>query len=258
MKNYFSILILILVISCQSESSTFRDDISIEISLYEDSGVKKASAMPVLADSELIPYKRRFEYLLLNIPEIHEFGRIKERDSINSLYPDTTEIKRIYLEEYCRDRNLVSYFEETSAAITNPDFQREKTYTVEELMEITSKFFYCDQVNPDTSVQMHVCIGINGLNETNVEKDYTLLAAFCYEAIFSDLDNDDSQIRNAYVSEKKESCEQFRKNITTLDKYLEDVKLDVFSRMKSNSTLKEKLLAYYELNKNNLAFVIVY
>ena len=103
---------------------------------------------------------------------------------------------------------------------------------------------------------MHVCIGINGMKETQWEKDYTLVAAFCFEAIFNDLDNEDSQIRGAYVSEKNESSVQFRKNITTLDKYLEDVKLDLFTRMKNNAILKEELLTYYELNKNNLAFII--
>jgi hypothetical protein len=128
---------------------------------------------------------------------------------------------------------------------------------VDELMEVASKFFYCDKVNPDTSVQSHVCIGINGLKEIKWEKDYTQLAAFCYEAIFTDLDKDNSKIDESYTSEKKLAREKYRKNITTLDKYLEDVKLDLFNRMKNSTTLKEELWAYYELNNNNLSFKIV-
>lgn len=213
--------------------------------------------MPVLADGELTPYARRFEYLLMNVPEIFQAGKIKVRDSINSLYPDTVEIRRTYLEAFCSDEKLVNYFEESAAAVTNPDFQREKKYTVDELMEVASKFFYCDEVFPDTTVQMHICIGFNGVSEAKWEEDYTLLAAFCFEAIFDDMYSDSSQIRPTYSSVKEESCEQFRSSITTLDKYLLDVRTDVFSRMKSNATLKERLLAYYELNKSNLAFEIV-
>jgi hypothetical protein len=154
------------------------------------------------------------------------------------------------------DKKLVAYFEETIAPINNPAMKIGKTYSVDELMEVASKFFYCDQVNPDTTVQSHVCIGINGQRETKWKKDYTLLAAFCYEAIFSDFDKDTSQVSEAYGTEKKKSCERFRKNITTLDQYLEEVKLDLFENMKNNVVLKKVLLDYYELNKANLAFRI--
>ena len=257
MKKSIFIIILIAGISCKKEKSLIRDNISIDLSIYQDENKTKASAMPELkAGSELMVYKRRFEYLLMNIPEIHRPDRIKERDSINTLYPDTSKIKQIYLDLYNGDKKLVQYFEETYAPIKNPNLQRDKIYSVDELMKVASIFFYCDQVNPDTSIQMHVCIGINGMKETKWEKDYTILAAFCFEAIFNDLDNEESKIRSAYVSEKKESSEQFRKNISTLENYLEDVKLDLFNRMKSNAKLKEKLLAYYELNKNNVAFKI--
>jgi hypothetical protein len=257
MKQFIFILILLTGISCQNEKSIFRDSISIELSTYEDGNKTKAFGMPELrAGSELMTYKRRFEYLLMNIPEILHPSKMKERDSINALYPDTSKIKQLYLDRYCGDQKLVSYFEETYTAIKNRDLKKDKTYSADELMKVASIFFYCDQVNPDTSIGMHVCIGINGMKETKWEKDYTLLAAFCFEAIFTDLDNDNSQIRDAYVSEKKESSEQLRKNFATPEQYLEDVKSDVFNRMENNVTLKEKLLAYYELNKNNVVFTI--
>ncbi|HYG50330.1 MAG TPA: hypothetical protein VD905_05475 [Flavobacteriales bacterium] len=202
-------------------------------------------------------YKGRFDYLLLNISEIHLPSKAEERNAIFNLYPKKSKIKKLYLEKYIQDKKLAAYFEEAIAPINNPKTAINKTYSADELMEVASKFFYCDRVNPDTSVQSHVCIGINGLKEAKWEKDYTLLAAFCYEAIFADLDKDTSQISEAYTNEKKISCQKYRKNITTLEKYLEDVKLDFFNRMKSNAVLKAKLLTYYELNKANLAFRIL-
>ncbi len=258
MKKYLSLLILISCISCQTKKSIIEENVSLEISVYEENGVQKASAMPELnPESELNKHKRRFEYLLMNVSKMHQPEALKERTEIWNLYPDTLKLKQLYLDKFIQDEKLVNYFEETNVPIANPDVEITKTYTQEELMEVASKFFYCDQLLPDTIVQFHICIGINGVKETKWDKDYTLLAAFCYEAIFNNLDKDSSQIEKSSSTEKKIASEQFRKNITTLDKYLEDVRLDLFSRMKNNAILKQELLAYYELNKNNLAFKII-
>jgi hypothetical protein len=258
MIKYLFLLILIPGISCRAQNSIVSDNVTIKLYTYEEHNEVKAAAMPEIKDgSKLNLYKRRFEYLLMNISEIHSPEKASERNEIFKLYPDTLKLKQNYLQKYANDKKLVSYFEETYAPICNQNFQNKNVFTEDELMEVASKFFYCDQINPDTTVQSHVCIGINGIGEADWKKDYTLLSAFCFEAIFNNLDLETSQIRESYYFEKKESCQQFKRNITTLDKYLEDVKLDLFTRMKNNATLKEKLLAYYELNKNNLAFQII-
>jgi hypothetical protein len=258
MKKHLFILFLISAFSSRAQNSVIRDHVTLDVSTYESENKTKASAMPeIKKGSKLMPYKRRFDYLLMNISEIHLPEKSDERDKIFNLYPDTSKLKSLYLEKYIQDKKLVSYFEEAVAPINNPEINRNKTYTTDELMEVASKFFYCDKVNEDTTVQSHVCIGINGLSETKWKKDYTQLAAFCYEAIFTDFDKDSSRIDESYSSEKKISCRKYRKNMTTMDKYLEDVKLDLFNRMKNNPALKEELLAYYELNKSTLAFKII-
>lgn len=208
-------------------------------------------------ESELTKYKGRFYYLLMNVPEIHLPEKHKERTKLSKLYPDTIKIQQLYLKKYSQDKKLAGYFEETFAPIKNPGLQISKAYTANELMEVASKFFYCDKVNSDTSVQAHVCVGLNGIKEAKWKKDFTLLEAFCYEGIFNDFDNDSSRIWESFVSEKKKSCEQYRMNITTLDQYLEDVKLNLFERMKNNNSLKKELLEYYELNRSNLALKII-
>lgn len=258
MIKYFSIIIMILSASCQVNKSIIKDNVSIKIYQYEYQNEIRASAMPELkAGSQLKLYKRRLEYLLLNISEIHLQNKTEERNEIFKLYPDTSKIKRLYLKKYTQDKKLAKYFEETIAPIVNPNLKISKVYTMGELMEVASKFFYCDKVAPDTSVQAHVCIGLNGVKEANWEKDYTLLEAFCYEGIFNEFDNESSPLWDSFVFEKSIACQKYRASISTLDKYLEDVKLNLFERMMNNEILKKSLLAYYELNKNNLAFRIV-
>lgn len=240
-------------------SSIIAENVFIEVYLYTDNGVNKASGMPqIKRESNLWPYKRRFDFLLLNTPAIHQPNNFKMRNNIFSLYPDTSKMKRMYMDKLISDEKLTDYFEEVAAAIVDSNYRITKTYTVDELIEVASKFFYCDKVNADTTVQSHVCIAFNGLSEVIWEKDYILLSAFCFEAIFNDFDKDSSQIHEAYSSEKKLACQKYRSNITSLDNYLRDVKLELFNRMKNNTTLKESLLQYYELNKSNLAFAIVH
>lgn len=258
MKKYLFVLVLFSYIHYHAQNTAIKDHVIIKVYTSQDGNETKGAPMPELKEkSILINYQRRFDYLLINVPEIHSLGKFKERKEIFDLYPDTLKMKRLYLEAITNDKKLAGYFEEAAAPITHAHAKAKKTYTVNELTDVASKFFYCDKVNPDTSVQSHVCIGINGLKETKWKKDYTLLAAFCFEAIFNDFDKDTSRISKAFDAEKSKSCKQYRDRITTLSKYLEDVKLDLFNRMKNNTALKEELLAYYELNKKNLAFEII-
>lgn len=258
MTKYLTLLILLSGISCQAQRSIIRDHVTIEVSTYQEGNETKASAMPELkSSSELAKYKRRFEYLLINVSEIHTPGKAKERNDIWKLYPDTTKLKRLYLNKYAEDKKLNRYFDETARYIKNPEKARAISYTEDELMEVASKFFYCDKVLQDTVVQAHVCVGLNGVKEANWEKDYILLQAFCYEAIFSQFDTDTSQIWDSFVAEKRKSTDKFKTTITSLDQFLEDVKLQLFQRMKNNETLKTELLAYYEKNQTNLAFRII-
>jgi len=255
-KTLLSIL-LIFGSFLSSDEFSIEDHIIIKIYPYEFKNEMRAAAMPELkADSELMKYKRRFEYLLINIPEIHLFEKMQERAEIGKLYPDTMEIKRLYLEKYAQDKRLVRYFEETVASITNLNFEIKKSYSIVELMEVASKFFYCDKVLPDSSIQSRVCVGLNGVKEANWEKDYTLLEAFCYEAIFNEFDSEDAKIWDIFISKKQESSQHFKMNITTLNQYLEDVKLAVFESMENDEVLKQELLDYYKLNRGNLAFRI--
>jgi len=257
--KFLYLLFLTFCISCQTQKSIVGENISIKIYLYEVNNETKASAMPeISADSELKKYKKRFDYLLINVSEIHLKEKQEERNKIFDLYPDTSEIKRLYLEKFSRDKRLIMYFEETFAPISNPTIERTKSYSIDELMEVCSKFFYCDKVNEDSSIQAHVCVGLNGVKEAKWKKDYTLLEAFCYEGIFTQFENENTQIWDTFISEKKKSSEQHKTNISTPEQYLEDVKLELFERMRNNETLKKELLEYYELNKSNLAFTIVY
>lgn len=257
-RLFFFILLLTIFISCKTQNKVIKENITIKIYPYEVDNEIKASAMPELnLTGDILKYKRRFEYIILNIPEFHSDQMFEERIRLFNLYPDTLIMKELIFEKYLNDEKFSLYFEQMYKAIKKPKLKNKISFTSDELMEVASKFFHCDKVNPDTTIQSRVCVGLNGVSELKWEKDVTLIAAFCYEAIFNDFSKDKSKISEVWDIEKKNATEYFRANITSLENYLEDVKQDLYKRMRVNNLLKEELLTYYELNKNNLAFIII-
>jgi hypothetical protein len=248
---------MLIAVSCKNEAAVISDNVEIEIFTYQTDGQTKASAMPkIRSNSKLNDYSRRYDYLLINLSKIHSPQKAKKREKIWSLFPDTIELKNRYLKEFAIDKKLERYFQRSSNAINNSNPVNKPSFSTEELMEVASKFFYCDQVFPDTTIQSHICIGLNGINEAKWKKDYVLLEAFCYEAIFYNLDKEYSEIDETYSFEKFQACEKLKPQIKSLSSYLNEVKTDLFERMKNNNVLKEKLLEYYYQNKTNLAFEI--
>jgi hypothetical protein len=246
-----------LLCACSSGKKIIEQHVGIDIYTYEDQGNVKAAAMPELKnESSLQVYSLRFDYLLINVSEIHGIDKVQQRYDIWSLYPDTVQLSRLYLNEFSGDKKLRKLFKESYLAIENPNRKKKTSYSEEELMTVASKFFYCDDVLPDTTVRMHICVGLNGIKEADWEKDYTLLEAFCYEAIFHDMDLDNSVVDTELSSVKKEATNKFRPTFTTKEAFLENVKLEVFEKMKRSLILRQSLLEYYRSNSDNLVFEI--
>ncbi len=257
MKNLKFLSILVMCVSCQTYKSILKDNVAITIHTHENKGIKSASAMAeIKQNSMLYNYKLRFDYLLVNKAQINQKSSNKERTKIFNLYPDTIKLRSFYLENLSKDKQLKKYFIETYTANEHTDSKRLNVFSQLELMNVASKFFYCDKVLPDTSIQSHICIGINGTKEAKWNKDYTLLEAFCYEAIFDDLNKDSSQVYTDFYNTYNESCTQYISNIKSLDEYLLNVRTSVFNKMENSVVLKQMLMKYYAQNKNNLAFRI--
>lgn len=253
--NFLFFLIFTPLISCGIQHSVIENNVEIEVYTQNENGNIVASAMPKLrSDRQLNSFHRRFEYLLINVSKIHSPEKANKRKEIWSLYPDTIELKKRYLQEFTSDKKLEKYFQLTASALTKDGHGKISSFSSTELMEVASLFFYCDKVFPDTTIQSHVCIGLNGITEANLQKDYTLLEAFCYEAIFNDFEKDVSVIDDSYSRNKRIACLKYKSTINSLDQYLLDVRKELFELMKNDSILKESLLNYYERNKNNLSF----
>ena len=255
MLKYLFLFLSFNLFSQYNPKSLIKENVSIKIYTYQQKGETKASAMPQLrADSELLPYARRFEYLLINDSEIHLPEKANERKVVWNLYPDTNALKSRYLKKFSNDKVLGEYFSVAYSHVQTTDQKGKMTVSEGELLEVASKFFFCNRVLPDTSVQAHVCVGLNGVAEANWKRDYTLIEAFCYEAIYTSIDQDNSELWSEFITNKKRSAENYRAKIESLDDYLHSVKIDLFETMKNSETLRKCLLDHYKKNEGNLAF----
>lgn len=185
---------------------------------------------------------RRYEYLIAN--------RI-DNDSIMSVIKDTAKAKRVFY-RLLNKKQFQTYFY-TTFYKRNQDAV---IFTEKELMKIASRFFLMEK--NDNRFRTRVCIGINGLDNPDLkEKDYTILEAIVFEAIFEEITD-----KNIDEIDFMNNLDQYSKTaITTLDKTITDslavVRASVFNAMANDEALKTYLLSYLDENKDNIALNIV-
>lgn len=231
----------------------------IEVRVYPNTNEMNGGATAMVELAKSIPlwdYHRRFDYLILNTPVIHAPENGKWRSELFSLYPDTVALKKAYVSALTDDTVLQTYFQTTQKAILDPHSTDKSVYDRETLFEVASRFFYCDKVNSDSTVQAHVCIGINGVKDSTWKNDYTLLAAFCYEAIFNDFDQEFSMIDVAFTENKSGATEENRTQLNNKEEFLRLVRNDLYSKMAEDQRLQKVLLSYYRKHKADLCFRI--
>lgn len=237
--------------SCQIASQ-----LHIDIQTFEQNGVQKAGAMASHSPkSAYSAYKRRFDYIILNAPKIHAPDQAEARKKLLGLYPDTLELKAEYLRILIQDSTLSTNVLTMMRAIAaNGVGQPKAPFSKAQFFEVASRFFLLDSISPKGKIQTHICIGINGQQELVNSSQFHLLAAFCYEAIFTDFDKEVSVIDEVFEIHRQELSEiilkdKKRNRISFYQQVL-------FQKMASDAVFQEALLKYYELNRNNLAFEI--
>lgn len=229
----------------------------IDIQTFEQNGVQKAAAMASHSPkSAYSAYKRRFDYIILNAPKIHAPDQAEARKKLFGLYPDTLELKAEYLRLLIMDSTLSTNVLTMMRAIDAKGVGQPKAqFSKAQFFEVASRFFLIDSISPKGKIQTHICIGINGQQELENTAQFHLLAAFCYEAIFTDFDKEVSVIDEVFEIHHQELSkiilkDKKRNRISFYQQVL-------FQKMASDAVFQEALLKYYELNRDNLAFEIL-
>ena len=254
MKNAIFILLLLWNLSVTGQSKDWSSNFAITGKVVNYQGKDYKNIYPVIQtnatilNQEIKKHNRRFEYLLQNRTDF-------KQDSFQNLFPDTLKMTAIYRKNLEGDKKAKNYFMKLAQPLTNSVKQKE-VYSKMEIMNVASKFFYCDSVRPDTTIGLHVCIGING-QESNKLKDYTLLEAICFEAIFENMF--DRKNPPKYMDDFSNVVDKNTKlyknlSLTGLDNFLIKVRTETYNEMENNESLKATFLSFIDRNKDNLPF----
>ena len=130
------------------------------------------------------------------------------------------------------------------------------SFNIPEVMKVASRFFMCDNIREkDTAIAYHICVGINGIAELETTRDYTVLEAFCFEAIFKNLKGNPKIIDNFNNYIKKASRESI-KHFTDFQTHLMTVKDKCYAAMERDKELEKVIIKHYKLNIDNINFQI--
>lgn len=236
----------------------FKAYFKIESRVVDYQAKQHASVYPALRrpakdtiGSFMHHHHRRFEYLLQNKTQFNDLA---------DWYLDTVRMNDTYAQRLKENNSFLTYVSQFLKPLTMPAKDRQITYQPDELMLVASRFFLCDQVRPDTTVSWHICIGLNGMKEANWQKDYTLLEAFCFEAIFDKMfskNQDETRYMQQFLKAVDESTKKRKPSMTNKEQLLEQVRMDVFGTMQSDPILKKRLLDYYNQQADTLPFTIL-
>lgn len=257
MKNVILVLLLLWTSSVSGQINDWSSNFCITGQVMNYQGREYKNIYPAimpnntLLNQEMRLHKRRFEYIMQNRTDF-------KQNSFQNMFPDTVKMTNIYRKSIEGDPKVENYFMKLSKPFLNIQEQKE-VYSKAEIMTVASKFFYCDKVSADTTISLHVCIGINGQESSKV-KDYTILEAICFEAIFEKMfgfQNMPKYMDDFSNIAKKNSKLYKAFSSKGLDVFLQKVRTETYKEMENNESLRDTIFVFIDKNKVNLPFQVL-
>jgi hypothetical protein len=127
------------------------------------------------------------------------------------------------------------------------------TISMDGLLNIAVKYFSIIKINKDGYYVGKVCTGINGLKQTDKERN-PQIEAFCFTTILNNYQGEQFNMYNEFVTGIKELY-KINLGIENDDRLLR-AQGAMYMFMRNNEKLKELLLFEYENKKEYLPFVL--
>lgn len=241
------LLITTALLVNKSGSSIIREYVLLDRSTYEYQGETHASITPRMkSEGDLSPFNMRFDYLLIKKGHFYKAPHFENTKKVLALYPDTAAMDQAFMNLLTEDTLLNHYFQTTYAGIFNNAEIKKSTFKEAEVMEVAARFFYCHDVNPDTSIQWHICLGINEVEKGDWHEDRTLAEAFAIEALFDDLLENNSPVMNDFDQNINKAQSKFEADLIDSDLYISKVQNQIYRDMEKSKALKKGLRKYYK------------
>jgi hypothetical protein len=258
LKKTLLVTYILMFLSCKETlyvddvyRSKFCDYFTIRTGTYSNDGKTYNTASPKInsikndkVSSFIQNHSHRFDYILWK-----SYREIERNNSI-----DSSVIKQKFCELLSND-SFYNYFIHLTSGNRKKGY-KQLTFTSGELMKVASRFFMCDNIREkDTAIAYHICVGLNGISELATDRDYTVLEAFCFEAIFRNLQNKPRFIDNFHSYINQASTIEKQK-FTDFKSQLAAVKNRCYVSMENDKDLERELWKYYNKNISNINFKI--
>lgn len=191
-------------------------------------------------------YTYRFEYIVAHALDTSLSRKIAE---------DATTIKTKF-QEYLLSENFYKQF----TLLINPSKTNPRAnliFSKEEYFHTGSLFFICDEVNKkDTSINYHICVGINGIPDHDKTNEKLALQALCFEAIFKNIIGSKSLLLKSFDSYISKAATKYRRSFVDYNSYLQNVRHTCFKDIEYDKNFQKILMTYYLENRESINFTI--
>lgn len=262
--NTLLLAIFLMAVSGRSfgQDSLSRHDLKITFKLkVKPFPLAGKTAISTVPDTMLMDDCNRFAYGLRNFPKRYEYLLFSSfpRANFDAVYPDVDKIQALYIDSLVANKTFVEALEATTFHICDDDSSEKIGVNESQLLDIASQFFYCSNINKDSSINWFICVGINGLQGLHEQWSYQqrVVAAFCFEAIFEKFKRTRSpKFERSFKKYIDAESKAFRTGKFRDQDYIGFVRANVFARMAADKHLKKSLLTHYAKNQDNLSFII--
>ncbi len=166
---------------------------------------------------------------------------------------DTIELQAEFIRSLENDSIFNREMEKLTKKITDISNYIPDTVSINELLNIAVKYFLILEINEEGFYVGQVCTGINGLAETENERN-PQVEAFCFSTIVNNYQGEQFNMYNEFVKGIKELY-KIHLGIEDNERLLR-AQGAMYMYMRNNETLKELLLFEYENKKEYLPFVL--
>lgn len=169
----------------------------------------------------------------------------KEYIYLKSLIPDSNKIKSEHARLINEDKDFQDIFFSTLNKKSVPDI------SIDSILLIVSRFTYLHKM--DSNIVIHVCVGINGINELNYTIGSPYYNAFGFMINYS---KDCSKIRKRITKQYKNEIDNAKKSHND-DKIIE-IRNDIYKSLANDIDMRQLVIREYQAKKDYLNFRIIY
>ncbi len=176
-----------------------------------------------------------------------------DKDALLAFANDSTKLELEFIKGLQKNKAFNELMQTFCARFLDPEVAPRDTFTMDKVLNIAVKFFNIQKITPEGYYAIKVCVGINGIKNTETDRK-PQLEAFCFSSVFKHYESSQFNLKAAFTNAAKELY-KINLGIDEKERQLR-AQGGLYFLMRNNAVLRQVLLYEYDLGKAYLPFVI--